>query len=220
MPTALAMLTAAGMTNPLEEQRAWLRAILEHTGLTAHSLALKAGLSHTTLRRPLNEPGWKLALSAKTIAAVADAVGLRPMQYPGRSQGFSAPEATRYVFDTAADAIGGNMDRAVRELTRGRNGRDPWEIKGYGLELAGILPDDIVIVDLNMQARAKDIVCVQLYQWAANRAETVFRLYDPPFIVTHSLRLPNEKPQLVDNDSVVIKGVVDGLLRRRAAEAA
>lgn len=202
------------MSKSREEQVAWVRAVLAYLGVTATQLARKAGIAPSTLHRPLNEPDWNGLLSGRTLEAIADVSGLRPYEYPARMRGMVEPEAQPFTFDDSKDAAD-NIDRAVRELTRGRNGRDPWVMKSFALELAGVMPGDIMIVDMNLQPRPHDIVCAQIYDWSGSKAETVFRVYEPPFLVAHSVRTGPEKPLTVDDTSVIIKGVVATILRNR-----
>ncbi|OBQ59599.1 hypothetical protein EFV37_22020 [Mesorhizobium loti] len=202
------------MVTPKEQQLAWVRAVMAHLGISPNELATRAKMAPSTIQKPLNDPAWPHMLSGRTMAKIGEIAGLQPMEFPPRSGGgFGEPEATPYVFNKETDAIGSNLDRAVRELCRGRNGRDPWVMRSRVLEMSGILPGDILIVDMNLQPRPKDIVCAQLYQWQLGKAETVFRVYEPPYLLTNSGT--TSKPVPVDDQDVVIKGVIDGLVRPR-----
>lgn len=206
------------MQNRRDEQIAWIKAVAAHLGVSLTQLARRAKLAPSTLQRPLNDPQWDGMLSDRTLAAVGAVVGLKPMEFPARpfgGAGFGEPEAVPFEFEQKGGAIDSNIDRAVRELTRGRNGRDPWVLQTHALEMSGYLPGDIVIVDLNVQPRAEDVVCAQIYDWSRMKAETVFRLYQPPYLMTNSMRVGPQKPIPVDGNQVVIRGVVDGLVRRR-----
>ena len=193
---------------------------MAHLGVrSGNALALIAGVNPANVQRPLSK-NFKGKFGTDTIAAIAAAAKLRPMEYPNSRTGFAEPEAVPFVFDQKPNAIDSNVDRAVRELTRGRNGRDPWVIQSHSLELMGLFPGDIVIVDLNLQPKPGNIVCAQLYQWSSMKADTVFRVYTPPYLVTHSVRDGYTAPLLVDDKNVVIRGVVDGLFRRFEVDAA
>lgn len=200
-----------------QEQIAWVRAVMAHLGVkSANALAILAGVNPANIQKPLKEE-TKAKFGVDTIAKIAAAANLRPMQFPHRPAGMAEVEASRFEFDQAADAIDSNVDRAVRELTRGRNGRDPWVIQTKALELSGILPGDIVIVDLNLQPKPLDVVCAQIYDTSGMKAETIFRIYQPPYLMTNSVLFGITKPLLVDGRDVVIRGVVDGMFRRRPA---
>jgi len=201
------------MTTSLAEQIAWVRAVLAHLGISATELARRAKLAPSTLHRPLNEADYPGLLSGRTLAAIAGVAGVRPLEFPARMRGMAEPEAELYRPDRADTDP---TSRAVRELTAGRNGRDAWVMSGWALDLAGVLPGDVVVVDMNLQPRPRDLVCAQIYDWSGMKSETVFRVFDPPFLIVRSTRL-EEKPLTVDGNTVIIKGVVTSVLRQRAA---
>lgn len=207
------------MSDPVKkEQIDWVRAVMAHLGLTsANQLAERAGINPANIQRPLSE-NFKGKFGVNTIAAIARAANLRPMEFPNPGIGFPETEAVPFVYGEHSDAIASNIDRAVRELTRGRNGRDAWVIKSRAVQASGFLPGDIAIVDLNLSPAAQDVVCAQIYNWSSMRSETVFRVYQPPYLMTNSLRFDGvDKPLLVDGQNIVIKGVVDGMVRARRA---
>lgn len=204
------------MADTKQDQLDWVRAVMAHLGLTTYNaLAVRAKVDPSLIQKPFNK-NYKGKFGTDTLGKIAAAAGLRVMEWPDRPGGLAEAEAIPFEYDQSGDAIAQNVDRAVRELTRGRNGRDAWQIQGHALELSGYVPGDIVIVDLNMTPRPKDVVCAQVYDWPNRRAETVFRVYDPPFLLTNSIRFGPQKPLLVDDERVSIRGVVDGLFRRRA----
>ena len=51
------------------------------------------------------------------------------------------------------------------------------------------------------------------------RAETVFRIFEDPFLVAATLDRTLFKPWLIDNDRVIVRGVVIASLRERRAAA-
>lgn len=107
------------------------------------------------------------------------------------------------------------MDEAVRQIMRGRNATDPWVLRSRAVELAGYLPGDILLVDLNERARSRDLVCAQVYDWTRGKAETVFRIYESPYLIAASGEQHLLKPFVVDDDMVMIRGVVVGSIRPR-----
>jgi transcriptional regulator with XRE-family HTH domain len=203
------------MSASKDEQVAWVKAVATHLGVSLTELARRAKLAPSTLQRPVNDADFPGMMSGRTLAAVAEAAGLAVLEYPARLRGVAEADAVPFRYDEAIDTVDG-IDRAVRELCRGRAGRDPWQIRSYALELLGILPGDILIVGLNRQPKPRDVVCAQIYDWSGMKSETVFRYYDPPYLLTHSSRIAPEKPVPVDGENVVIKGVVEYVLRRAA----
>lgn len=201
-----------------QEQIEWVRAVMAHLGVaSANALAVMAGVNPANIQRPLS-PGYKGKFGVDTIAKIAAAANLRPMEFPGRPGGLSEAETVPFRYD-AIGALESNIDRAVREMCKGRNGRDPWVMRSHALEGSGILPGDILIVDMNLQAKPKDIVCAQVYQWAQHKAETVFRVYEPPYLLVNSPRYGTQRPLVVDDRDVMVRGVVDAVLRRRSGAA-
>jgi SOS-response transcriptional repressor LexA len=92
-------------------------------------------------------------------------------------------------------------------------------LRSRSLESAGYMPGDILMVDLNGRPEPGDVVCAQIYD-RSGKAETIFRIYEHPFLVAATLDGRLMKPHLVDNDRVVIRGVVIASLRERRAVAA
>ena len=104
--------------------------------------------------------------------------------------------------------------RAILSLViGGRKAAVPWLIRNTVLKFAGYLPGDIAIVDLGETARESSIVCAQVYQWEQGRARTVFRIYEPPSLVAATDAPQARRPLVVDNNQVIIKGVVTDTLR-------
>jgi len=61
------------MTGMNDDTKAYVRHVMEVTGLSATALAKKAGMPSTTLTRPLNDPEHKFSLSSSTIEKIATA---------------------------------------------------------------------------------------------------------------------------------------------------
>lgn len=210
----------AGQMEPTRDEIvAWLNRALEQTGDTPSGLARRAGLATTTLTRFLNDPGSPM-LSLRSIAKIAHVAGVSPIGLAAESPTASElrePEAVQYRSNEPQSVVAS----ALQVLTRGRPSASPWVLKSRALDAIGYLPNDILIVDLNLAAAAGDIVCAQAYNWANGQAETMFRLFEAPYLVgatadpgAHAVR----RPLLVDNDRVIIKGVVVSLLRAMPAQ--
>lgn len=201
-----------------DEIRAWLNSVLTKTGDTPSALARRAGLATTTLTRFLNDPAAPM-LQLRSIAKIAHVAGVQPIGVPAFSQsntparGMTEPEGLP-IIDTEDQ-----LAEVLRLLVGGRNAADPWRLTTRALEEAGYLPGDIIIVDLNRLPVAGDVVCAQAYKWAEGKAETVFRLFEPPYLVAASRDLALRRPLLVDNNQVIIKGVVTEMLRVAADRA-
>jgi hypothetical protein len=201
-------------------QRVWLEEIIKATGKSASQIAEASGVSDTTLTRLLNNPDYEGTLSQLTIDRVKETFSVPgPEEYAGgtgrRPKVLSFSEAERVAISGGATPL----ERVLKELTAGRNGADAWRLKTDALAAAGYLPGDVLIVDLNQVAAPQDAVCAQVHDWKGGGAETVWRVFTPPFLVGAALDRTAYKPLLVDNDRVIIKGVVVAMFRPHTLSA-
>lgn len=199
-----------------DEIKAWLRDILERTGETPSALARRAGLATTTLTRFLDDTNSSIPHS-RTLAKIAHAAHVAPIGLPTRDQAAGAKMLRENDAEPYRAAPHDPMAAMIDAHISGRNATDPWVMKSHCLELAGLIPGDIMIVDLNRKPVSGDVVCAQVYQWAAGTAETVFRLYEPPYLIAATLDQAQRRPLIVDSDRVIIKGVVVSSLRVRSS---
>lgn len=153
--------TPFGMTEIRDEVRAWLRQVLEQTGMSATRLAREIGTSTTTLTRVLNDPNYTGVLSHRTIAAITRVTGqagpntavTTARNAPGELDGLHLPPETGDL----------RVDDAVRYLCQAEASLAPWRLNTLALESLGYLPGDIMMVDMNAVAESGDIVVAQVY---------------------------------------------------------
>lgn len=197
----------------------WLRAILSSKGWKPTELARRAKLAPSTINRFMNSPDADHVMSTRSLQAIANVAGVAVLQMPGmpRPPGFGEADALAWSDNGSGDAI---VDHAVKALIGGRNNIDPWVMRSRALEHAGYLPGDVLLIDLNETPRPKDAVCAQVYDWSTGKAETIMRLYEPPFLVAASSEPKFLKPFIVDDHQIVIKGVIVSALHPRRARAA
>ena len=194
--------------DPREDQRAWLARVIAETGIAPTTLAIKAGLAPTTLTRFLNNPEHATALSARSIAAVENitniryASEIRPRLLRASEADLYEPEASTPLAKRVQAMLSGNLNA--------------WTLRSRALETVGFMPGDIVIVDLGEVAQPGDAVCAQIYDAHALKAETVFRLYEPPFLHAATFDRLQSAPILIDQN-VGIKGPVVMSIRPRLA---
>ena len=194
-------------------QIAWVQAVLEHKKWRASRLASEAGINHSTLSKFLNDPLNVAQLNTLTIEKIAAVGGIPP--YETRklppAPGFSETEAEMYD--------GGDADFLVRDAVNAIKGSKnhiiPWVLRSRALEFGGYIPGDILFVDLNAAPQSGDIVCAQVYD-RYGRAETVFRLFEHPFLAALSADENLRRPILLD-DRAQVRGVVAATLRPRKA---
>ena len=193
----------------------WIRAVSRHLNLSASQLAEAAGVSPSTLTRYLNDASGSIGISQKTLDAVANYSGVPPHHFPGarKAGGLREPDALPY--DAANTPASDPVRKTVAAWIDGANGRDAWVMKGWALDMSGVLPGDILVIDQNRRPRSGDIVCGQVADWQTGQAETVMRLYEAPYIMTNSAKLGPSRPLQVDDDIVSVRGVAIAVLRVR-----
>jgi transcriptional regulator with XRE-family HTH domain len=199
--------------NVRRQQLHWLNFILEAKGWDLAELARRTERDPSTYSKFLNDSTNSAQLSSKTVDRVARASGIPAYEseLAVRARGLAEIESAPYEAEPLAV-----IDGAVKFLRGPGNGVDPWILRSRSLENAGYMPGDILMVDLNGRPEPGDVVCAQIYD-RSDKAETIFRIYEHPFLISATLDGRLMKPHLVDNDRVVIRGVVIASLRERRA---
>jgi hypothetical protein len=130
-------------------------------------------------------------------------------ELPTVPTGLRAPEAQRF-------AVEDDSDRAlVAALAPEARRADLWQVNSRALDLAGVLPGDFLVVDIgDVDARKGDIVCAQVHSRTGDHAQTVFRIYEKPYLVALSSERRYAKPLQVDDSDVTIMGRVLASFRR------
>jgi hypothetical protein len=90
---------------------------------------------------------------------------------------------------------------------------EAWQLDSDVLEGAGYLADDFVVVDLARHPTAGDIVLAELAD--TQPRAPIFRINTPPYLLAAQQGRPTIKPLLVDNDRVIVRGVVIASARLR-----
>jgi len=197
-------------------QRDWLLKVTREHGIKPTPLAKAAGVAATTITRKLNDPNDTAILTDLTIARICEFLKIEPPNFLGeetpsaRPRGFAEPEASPYLLRDD-DPMRGAIEAAIGKTFS----RVAWELRGRALEHEGYRAGDVLIVDLNELPQAGDIVCAQIYNWQnPSQTETVFRLYEKPYLVVAGHVEGSRRPLAVDGDNVMIKGVIVGMVRR------
>ncbi len=200
------------MDSNREQLKSWLRRVLAQTNLSATAVAKKSGVAQTTITRFLSNDDGPI-ISNRTVAKIENATGVFVSSTPTTSQaGFGEIEGVPYSSQEDATTP---INKAIAALIDSRPAANPWVLKTRAIEDAGYGFDDIAIVDLNEKPVPGDAVCAQVYSWSEGRADTIFRLYEPPFLVSASAAKQFRKPHLVDGDRVIVKGVLTECIKRR-----
>ena len=208
----MSLVTAEYPDLPRDEQtsrqhREYLQRVIEHTGKPPTRIAKEIGVAASTLTRLLNENSTA-TLHARTITKLQEYSRIL-LHFGGDTPASLGPrglaeDAVPFDAKSADPAV----SAAIKALIGARQAADPWTIRTRALERVGYLPGDIVIVDLGRRPEAGDAVCAQVYDWRRGAAETVMRVYEPPFLLAATLDEQLRKPLVVDDEQVIIKGVL------------
>jgi transcriptional regulator with XRE-family HTH domain len=194
-----------------QDQHEFIETVLAKTGWSQTDLANRAGLDPSTLSRFLTKGRNGHALRASTIQRISSASGIAfGASAPIENHGMAESEADPYIFGPED-----SRSAAIRALCGNRENVDAWTLNSRAIENVGYKPGDILIVGLGETPLAGDVVCAQLYDWVKGRAETVFRIYQPPALIAATSDVSLLKPYLVSDNAVAVKGVVLHSLRSR-----
>lgn len=190
----------------------WVEWLRVRTGQSLSELAEGAGLSNNTLTRLRQRESALLdALSVRMLCEYTGLPG--PDLYKlGHTSGF-AEEAE--PFDAATSDLQPAMTAFTRLMLKERPDAASWLLKTRALEGLGYMQGDLVITDARVQPRAGDAVCAQVVDLRTGAAETVFRVYEPPYLIAHSSDPALRKPLLIDNERVIVMATVTESLRTR-----
>lgn len=204
------------MEKPSRATKEWISAVAGYLNISLSDLAVRAGLSPSTVTRYMNDATGKLTITQRTLDAISAFAGVPKHVMPGGRgvPGMGESEAIPYIAGRE-DPLPGWVKAAIDAHKGQRNGIEAWVMKTFALDLLGVVPGDILMIDQNRRPRAGDIVCVQLTDMATGRTETAMRRYDPPYVVTHSAKMGAGRPEIVDDERVVIMGVETGMIRPR-----
>lgn len=195
-----------------QDTKAWLRSVAQYLNMSPSQLALSSGVAASTLTRYLNDTSGTVGISQRTLDAVSAFSGIAIYSMPGsRRRGQIEPDAVPFAIETGPDAQATNI--AVKALIGSNNECSAWVMKSWALELSGVLPGDILVIHSTARAGAGDIVCARIRDFQTGGAEHVMRLFEPPYILSHSAKLGPSKPQQVDDDRISIVGVMRSVLR-------
>jgi transcriptional regulator with XRE-family HTH domain len=194
---------------------AQLKRLRKRAGMTVRDVAAELDLPHTSYAH-YESPRYKkpyLPLDlAERLAVLFERHGI------GRAEVLALAglaDGAGSALTLADEAVPYDGDLPEASPLPLRHATDFWEIRGRALDLAGLLPGDVVAVDLRQsEFKAGDVVCAQIYDWQKGSATTVFRVYEPPYLIALSTDPQHRKPVLVDGEQVLLKGRVVASFRR------
>lgn len=196
------------MENRIKEFRA-------RSGLTLQQLADRVGTSNQQISRL--ERG-QIRLSTDWLVKLASALGCEPADLIGRGTGASPVEAEDGVLP-----IGGDEHRLYWALARQLFPSNPditlWRMQGTAMDLAGILPDDLLCVEMSTALPRPGAIVLAEFDLGRNcgRRPRV-RCFMPPYLVSESSDRSLRRPVIYDGGAVEIKGAVRHVFRTVPAE--
>lgn len=211
--SALLVSSVRCMSNSQRDTKAWIKAVATYMNLSQSELAKRAGLAPSTVTRYINDTTNTLGITQRSLDLIAQFSGIPAHRMPGEQNrsGTLEQDAEPLGNEFLPEWVTAAVDRLISESST----RTAWRMKGWALEMLGVLPGDILIIDTSLRPKSGDIVVAEVTDWAIGQKETAFRLYQPPFIVTHSSKLGPQKPLTVDEETVQLRGVCIATLRTR-----
>lgn len=202
------------MSSLRDQQLAWLDHISSSSGMTLTEIARVAGLTPSTLTRFKANDDLGHTLTARTVKKIEDATRVPAYESKviPKIQSFSEDEASPYKADAqATNAIGSALNSAAKQSPD----IHLWTLKTNSLSGVGYSAGMTVAVDQTLAARNGDAVCAQRYDFRRGTAETIFRVYRTPYLLTAFADGEPAMPEVVDNENIVIAGVIIGGFRFR-----
>lgn len=191
--------------------REWLRKLPQWTGKSRTKIADETGIARTTLTKPLkaDDPGTS-TLSASTIDKIVRKYGIPP---PGSEAAAIAAPVPRFHEDgVRAKSFEDAIAAMLAAATRGQSHLVPWTLTSRSLELEGYLPGDVVIVDMSASPGHGDPVYAEVKSYRGEPPETVMRVYESAgpvrLLVSRSMDPDLQRPLVIDDDRVVVRGVI------------
>lgn len=195
-------------------------------GWSQKKLAMIMGISQGQVNKLENS---NQELKASHMLAYSKALGVAPIDILPRTmlnasqhQQTSEAEAETWTPEPAKNDNKNHDNRTNRPKNAVRHDmiaasladnprRSAWVLRSQALDITGHKAGDIVVVDADRKPSVGDIVCAQLL--GRDNAKTVFRIYQPPYLVTASTNPRLREPQLIDPSRVTIMGTVTETLR-------
>jgi hypothetical protein len=193
--------------------RDWLLMIMSKHQVSQRQLGLRSQVSPTTINRALSDDG-EFVMSTTIISKISASFGEPPPQGLGLGAGVaprahSESDVVPFVGKTSVD--GPALEEAIERLFRA-------QVTSDVLNLEGFRRGDVADFDLVLKPEAGDIVVAQVkHLQRGGSAETVMRVFQPPYLLTRSTDASiDQRPLYVDGERIVILGTFVRLIRERA----
>ncbi len=188
------------MSQSRSNQLRWLTQVFEKTGWSPNTLAQAAKIDPSTLYRFMSDDNHQMR--RVTVARIAKVAKVEPPEFAGLSAGDAREYDLGKLPDTSLPGIDAPNLAAVK-------------VSNDAMKLSGVAEGDILVIDRKRTARAGDIVVAQLYDFRLGTADTIIRIYEPPYLIPNTDNPEHRRPLLVDNERVQITGVAVRQIRVR-----
>lgn len=181
----------------------WIERICAQNNVTATEIARRIGASPSSITRQIR-PEWTRRPSLDILRRISNAfrtpiptvlIGTAPA-----IPGFGEPDAVPVPFDHSE---GEDFDANLSD----------WEIRSNSLAAMGCVAGDMIRFDARIAPVAGDIVIAQVYKVGAAGADTVMRLYMPPYLMAAEIGQPSIRPIVVDADGERVR-IMGTMVRR------
>jgi len=200
------------MSNNQRTTKDWIQAVASYMNLSPSELGKRSGVAPSTITRFLYDETGTIGISQRTLEQLARFSGVPVHRLPKEDVRTGLPATDASPLDDS-ELLPAALKAAINVFLQEHEGSKAWLMKGWPLELMGVLPGDILIIDETKRPKVGDIVFAKVSDWSHGTSEAVFRLYQPPYIISYSSRIGPQKPLAVDEDAVSLKGVCVAVLR-------
>jgi transcriptional regulator with XRE-family HTH domain len=190
----------------------WILAVAGHLNMSPSQLGVSSGVAASTITRYINDRSGQLSITQATLEKIAAFSGFRPGQIPGQTQSGDAPLDAIPLRDSG-EPVAAWIQAASESAKAGNGSIESWVMKGAALDGLGILPGDVILIDRAKRPKSGEVVLVSIQHFGRRIPEMVMRVYRPPYLVTHSIRLGPGRPEQADEERVLIAGTMIGMLR-------
>ncbi len=170
-----------------DRYRLWIEQICETNSITATEIAKRISASPSTITRQI-KPGWTRKPSLDVLRRISSAFRVAiPPELIGAVdvQGFAEPDISPITPEYEPEE-GWNANLS------------DWQVRSHSLAALGCMPGDHIRFDASLAPMSGDIVIAQIYRIGQPGADTVMRLYMPPFLVAAELGAPSIAPINID----------------------
>lgn len=199
-------------------ERKHLIALRKKRRWTQDLLAEKAQISQGHYARI--EAG-KRGLSMSNAEKIADALGVDVTEVLGLRNAVERHQQPASGLAEDAEPYEANVNERVAFAPRRGENIDPWRVRTAALDQIGIMPGDIVLVDLSSDAveqvkPLQAVIAQRYYGEDLGKAETMLRQFIPPAMLVTNSETMREMPLSLTDDDVHIKGVIIAIHRPMA----